>query len=219
MDDDMQNPPKDIIHLIDKIHEGYDTVFGKFRTKRHNLLRRSGSKLINYLNKKIFQKPKDITLTNFRILRRNVIDRILNYKTTYPYIPGLVLMFSQNVANATVEHLPRKIGKSNYNFVKIIKLVMRLLFNYSSYPIRLVSFIGFCIAFTSVILGFVYLFKRLIIGVSVPGWTTVVVLLAFLNGFIILMLGMLGEYVIRIMNQISLQESYLVREVVKHVSK
>jgi len=216
MDDDMQNPPEEIIHLINKIHEGYDAVFGKFKQKQHSFIRKQGSKLINYLNNKIFQKPKDITLTNFRIIRREVVERIFNYTTNFPYIPGLVLMFSHKISNVTVKHLPRKIGKSNYTFTKIIKLMMRLLFNYSSYPIRFVSFIGFFIALISMAIGLIYLIKRLLVGASVPGWTTVVVLLSFLNGFTILMLGMLGEYIIRIMNQVSFKESYLVREVVKY---
>ena len=69
-----------------------------------------------------------------------------DYQTSYPYIPGLALMFSANPANVMVEHKPRPVGKSNYNLFKIAELVMRILFNYSSYPLRLVSFIGGIIA-------------------------------------------------------------------------
>ena len=214
MDDDLQNPPSEIIHLINKIKEGYDVVFGKFIQKKHSVTRIFGSKVVGYLNNKIFNKPHDIILTNFRIIKREVVKRILEYKTNYPYIPGLVLLFSSKIANVAVEHCGRPIGQSNYTPIKIIQLTSRLLFNYSSYPLRLVSGMGIIISIVSFILGLSFIVRKLIWGIRVPGWTTMVVLLAFFNGFTILLLGFLGEYVSRILNQLSVHKSYYIKEVV-----
>ena len=164
------------------------------------------------MNEKIFDKPKEITLTNFRIFTKSVADRVSNYKTFYPYIPGLLILFSSAIANVETDHQSRKIGKSNYSLFKILKLVSRLLFNYSSYPLKLLTILGFSISLISFFLGLFYSFRSLLIGSSVPGWTTTVVLLSFFNGFLILMIGVLGEYLTRILNQLSIKHSYQIKE-------
>lgn len=215
MDDDLQNPPEEIIHLIEKASEGHDLVFGRFRAKQHAGYRRLGSLLIGAINKRLFHKPDDLVLTNFRIIRRDVVDRMCAYQTSYPYIPGLALMFSANSANVWVEHKPRPQGKSNYNFFKIAELVMRILFNYSSFPLRLVSLTGGLMAGLSFLLGLYFLGKALFVGTTVPGWASVVVLLSFFNGITILILSMLGEYTVRLLNQTSQAQSYHIKEIIR----
>lgn len=214
LDDDLQNPPEECIHLINKAQEGHDLVFGRFRKKQHAHYRRLGSHLIGLLNSRIFHKPNGLTLTNFRIIRRDVIERICTYETGYPYIPGLVLMFSVNPTNVWVKHQRRPVGRSNYNLIKILELVMRILFNYSSYPLRFVSALGIVIAAVSFILGSIYLGRAVLVGTRVPGWATLVVLLSFLNGLTLLILGMLGEYMIRLIHQFSSRHSYYVKEII-----
>jgi len=215
MDDDLQNPPDEIIHLIEKSKEGHDLVFGQFRVKQHSGYRRLGTLVIGEMNKRVFHKPEDLVLSNFRMIRRDVVDRMCGYQTSYPYIPGLALMFSANPTNVMVEHKPRPIGKSNYNLFKIAELVMRILFNYSSYPLRLVSFIGGMIAVLSFLLGIYFLVKALFFGTSVQGWASMIVLLSFFNGMVILILSMLGEYTVRLLRQTSHTQSYYIKEIVQ----
>jgi len=212
MDDDLQNPPKEIIKLIGKIDEGYDLVFAEFKQKMHAGFRKLGTKVIGYLNTQVFGKPKNIKLTNFRIFTRQTAERMLGYKTNYPYIPGLLLMHASKMANVETEHHAREIGASNYTLVKIARLVARLLFNYSSYPLKIASSVGMFISLLSFLAGVYYIVQSLFLGVAVAGWTTIVVLLSFLCGFIIIMLGIMGEYVARIMNQMSSGTPYLIRE-------
>ena len=214
MDDDLQNPPQEIVRLINKAADGYDLVIGQFREKKHVLHRRLGTLLIGLMNRKIFNKPKDFVLSNFRLIRRDVVNRICNYKTSYPYVPGLCLMFSNSRANVLVEHHLRREGKSNYSLLKILRLVMTILFNYSSYPMRLVGSIGMVVSLLSLLLGIYYMTVGLLHGTAVPGWLTLVIMLSFLNSIIILILSMLGEYVIRLVNQSSSSECYYVKEVV-----
>ena len=216
MDDDLQNPPEEIKPLVAKVHEGYDLVFGQFNRKKHAWYRRIGTLVIIELNRRIFNMPPDLVLSNFRIIRRDVVERMVNYKTSYPYIPGLALLFSANRANVMVEHHARKIGKSNYNLFKISELVMRLLFNYSSFPLRLVSMIGGGIALFSLMMGMYFLVRAMFVGFNVLGWATVVVLLSFFNGVTILILSMLGEYMIRLINQTSSSQSYHIKEIINH---
>ncbi len=214
MDDDLQNPPEEIAHLIAKATEGYDLVLGKFRSKMHASHRRMGSRIVNWLNGRIFKKPKGLVLSNFRILHKDVVKRVCEYQSPFPYIPGLALMFSVSPANVEVEHLPRRVGKSSYNMLRIARLVATILFNYSSFPLRLVMGIGLVVSLASFVMGIGYLVKGMLHGSQVPGWTTLVVLLAFFNGMLMLMVGILGEYMVRLLTQASGSTPYQVKELV-----
>lgn len=216
IDDDLQNPPEEIVNLIQKAQEDdCDLVFGRFVQKKHSLYRRLGSKIIGYLNAQIFNKPNHITLSNFRIIRRDLLERVLRHRTNYPYIPGLLLLYASQISNIDVIHCERPLGESNYTISKIVLLVSRLLINYSSYPLRLISTIGMGVSLTCVILGMYYLISGLLRGSSVPGWTTLVVLVSFLSGFIIALLGLIGEYLSRILDQLSDRPTFIVKEVVE----
>jgi len=213
MDDDLQNPPEEIRKLIDKANEGYDLVIGRFKEKKHSFIRRVGSRLIGGINRKIFNSPSDLVLSNFRIIRKDVIHRVCAYKVSYPYIPGLVIMFSSHRTNVMVEHNRREVGQSNYSIWRIAKLVSEILFNYSSYPLMLVAGIGLLTALASFILSAFYLLDAIFTGTSVPGWATVVVLLSFFNGMTLFVLGMMGEYLVRLINQTSQADSYHIKKI------
>lgn len=215
LDDDLQNPPDQALVLIDEAMTGRDVVFGEFERKQAAGYRRIGSQLISMMNRRIFGQPTDLAVSNFRILRRDVVDRINASRTAYPYITGQALLYSSNRSNVMVRHEPRSVGKSNYSLTRILKLVFTILFSYSSFPLRVAAMAGFAVAGLAFLIGIVYLLRGVFFGSSVEGWTTLVVLLAVFNGFIIGMLSMLGEYVVRTLNAVSSHESY---HVVKRVS-
>ena len=214
MDDDLQNPPEEIIKLIEKSKNGHPLVIGKFKQKQHASHRKVGSRLIQLINRRIFHTPNSIVLSNFRLIHKSVVDRVCEYKTAYPYVPGLVVMFSHNIANVDVEHNPRMDSKSNYNGIRIAKLVCTILFNYSSFPLRIMTIAGAGFAIISFLLGSLYLYKSLVFGTTTPGWPTLVVLLSVFSSIIISMLAMIGEYLVRLVNQTSFSESYVIREIV-----
>ena len=212
MDDDLQNPPSEIHKLLDKIEEGYDLVFAQFRQKKHAAYRKLGTQIIKYLNKKIFNKPDHIILSNFRIFKKSVAERILNYQTNYPYIPGLLLLFAGNMTNVLTEHHSRFDGKSNYSLYKIIKLVSRLLINYSSFPMKVLTVIGFFCAIMCFLIGIVIFLKATLSSSSVPGWSSIAIMVSLLNGLLIIMVGTLGVYISRILRQVSDSQSFYVKE-------
>ena len=215
MDDDLQNPPEEIIHLIRKAAEGHhDLVLGRFRTKQHASYRRWGSKVVDWLNGRVFAKPEGLVLSNFRLLHRDVVRRICDFQSPFPYIPGLALMFSASPANVEVEHQPRRVGQSGYNVIRITKLVATILFNYSSFPLRLVMGIGLAVSLVSFAFGIGILIRGVLHGSAVPGWTSLVVLLSFFNGMLMLMVGILGEYMVRVLAQASGRPPYQVKETV-----
>lgn len=213
LDDDLQNRPEEIPKLIQAAAEGADVVFGKFLRKKHSLTRRAGSWLTNRVNTAVFDKPRDLVLTNFKLIHRRVVDRILAHRTPFPYINGLAVLYARRPASVPVEHHERRVGKSNYGPVKIAELLTRILFNYSAFPLRFVTTAGLTIAALSFCFAAYVLAKALIVGTTVPGWASVVVMLAFFNGMTLLVLGMIGEYLIRILKQISMTEPYHVAEI------
>lgn len=204
MDDDLQNPPDQALLLIDAVLAGdHDVVFGTFAQKQAAGYRRLGSKAIDVINRRIFLQPPDLKVSNFRILRRDVVDRIGASRTVFPYITGQALLYSNNRGNVTVRHDPRPVGTSNYSLTRILRLVLTILFSYSSYPLRLAAGLGFAMAVISFLLGAFYLLHGLFTHTAVQGWTTLVVLMAVFNGFMFAMLSMLGEYVVRTLNTVS----------------
>lgn len=212
MDDDLQNPPDQVRLLIDKALEGHDVVFGEFETKQAAGYRRLGSKLIGLINRRVFSQPPDLVVSNFRIMHRDVVDRICASRTQYPYITGQALLNSSHPANVLVRHDPRLVGRSTYSTLRILRLVLTILFSYSVFPLRVAAVGGFVVAAVSFLLGAFYLLVGWFRGTNVPGWTTLVVLLATFNGVTISLLSMLGEYVVRTLNTVSATETYHVVE-------
>ena len=212
MDDDLQNPPDQALVLIDEAMTGKDVVFGKFERKQAAGYRRLGSKAIGMVNRRIFAQPPGLVVSNFRILRRDVVDRICASRTAHPYITGQALMYSSNRGHVSVRHEPRAAGKSSYGITRILRLVLTIMFSYSSFPLRAAAFAGFLIAIVSFLLGAIYVVRGFFIDSPVEGWTTIVVLLSIFNGVTIALLSMLGEYVVRTLNAVSAQDTYHVME-------
>ncbi|MDQ3629605.1 MAG: glycosyltransferase family 2 protein [Actinomycetota bacterium] len=208
MDDDLQNPPDQALVLVDAAMTGHDVVFGRFDRKQAAGYRRLGSRVITLINRRVFHQPPDLAVSNFRILRRDVVDRICASRTANPYITGQALLYSSNRADVPVRHEEREVGTSSYSLAKIVRLVLTILFSYSLYPLRLAAVLGFVIAGVSFLLGAVYLAMGVFGDTEVEGWTTMVVLLALFNGVTIALLSMLGEYLVRILDTVSSDEAY-----------
>ncbi|MGZ5399200.1 MAG: glycosyltransferase family 2 protein [Nocardioides sp.] len=208
MDDDLQNPPDQALVLIDKAMAGHEVVFGQFEQKAAHGVRRIGSRLIGTMNSRIFGKPTELVVSNFRILRRDVVGRIVASRTAYPYITGQALMFSGDRANVLVRHDPRPVGKSNYSLVRILRLVLTILFSYSSWPLRAAAVLGFAISGLSFLLGGFLVVRALVRDTVFPGWTSIMVLVSLFAGFIIALLSMIGEYVVRTLQTVSTEETF-----------
>lgn len=204
MDDDLQNPPSELRKLLffAKENPHIDVIYGKFLKKNHALYRNIGSKFINWMNKKIFNVPnRNLTISNVRLIKKSVIKKILMDNSHEPYVPGLVLKYSNSHANVTVEHNKKLLGKSNYNLKKLIKLTSYLLFFHSNYPLKVLSVFGFLSSFLILLIGSYYLINTLINGGSVPGWASIFLLVSFSNFVIFLFLTIITEYLVLIIKQ------------------
>jgi glycosyltransferase involved in cell wall biosynthesis len=215
LDDDLQNPPEEIEKLITVAYQGHDVVMGRFLQKRHGPVRRIGSSVTQRLNRRIFRGPRDLTYSNFRLIRRDVVDRILQYHTEHPYISGMAVANAASPANANVEHRAREEGKSNYNLSRLAALLFNITLNYSNFLLRTLSILAITVAAISFLLGIFYAVRGIIVGSEVPGWLTVVVLFTLLQSVTLAMLALIGEYLIRILSRVNREETYYVTDVAR----
>lgn len=210
MDDDLQNPPAEILKLVDTIKQGFDVVYGVPVRKQHHPLRNLGSLLVRFVYKKIFHSRAN--LTSFRIIRREILRGVLNYNKNFTFIDGLIAWHTTKIAEVEVRHDLREIGKSGYSIRKLFSLAMNMLTNFSILPLQVVSGAGLLFSFVGFFLAVSYLAKYLIWGIPVPGFTTIIIGITLFSGVQMLSLGMIGEYLGRIHLNINTKPQYFVRE-------
>lgn len=210
LDDDLQNPPEEIPKLIKAIkNNNIDCVIGKPIYKKHSFYRNFGSYLVGLMYSLVFKKPIDLKMSSFRIIDRKVVDEILKMKIHNPAIDSMILTITSNISNVDVKHTA---APSRYSLYSLIKLAVETVISYSVFPLRFISTIGFTTSLVSLfgILFFVY--KKITQDAYVLGWTSLIILNLFFFGLLLLSMGVIGEYLIRIVKQVTLQQPYLVRE-------
>jgi undecaprenyl-phosphate 4-deoxy-4-formamido-L-arabinose transferase len=179
--------------LLDEIRKGYDVVFSKYRIKKHHIMRNIVSSLNHKAANLLMQKPKDIYLSSFKIIRQDIVQELIKYKGPFPYIDGLILRTTNNIGSAWVEHDKRNVGKSNYTVKKLFSLFLNMFLNFSLRPLRIFTICGFFIFLCGVILSGVFIYVK-ITSIEFPGWTSTVTFILLLSGFQIIFLGLIGEY-------------------------
>lgn len=212
MDDDGEHNPKDIFLLVDKLEEGYDYVCAEFKNYHHSLYKRLGSKFNYWFLTKMMDIPNGSIMSSYNITRRYVIEELLKYPNPKPYVDGMIWAITNNTSTVSIEHGIRYSGKSDYDLKKSIQLWLNGVTSYSAKPLRLASLFGFVVA----IVGFIGIVIVIIDKLAHPdisaGWASLLAVLLFISGFIMIFLGLIGEYVGRgylINNRIP---QYVIRE-------
>lgn len=212
LDDDYQTPANEVLKLINKINEGYDVVYATYEHKKHSFFRNVGTKLNNRMCVSLLGKPKKLMITSYFAARRFVIDKTTDYLNPFPYVPGLILRASNNISSVSVEHRERLSGSSNYSFKKLLSLWINGFTAFSVKPLRISSGIGFVLSALSFIY-LIFIVINKIVNPDVPmGWSSVVGVIAFVGGLLLMMLGMIGEYIGRIYISINNSPQYVIKE-------
>jgi glycosyltransferase involved in cell wall biosynthesis len=214
MDDDLQNPPKEIIKLIDGINRGFDLVIGAYDSKKHSSTRNIGGNIIDTIQRKIFGLPSNFQLTSFRAIRKNIIDSVNTMSVPYPYVTAMLLSQTTNYFNVPVKHEKRIYGKSNYNMKNIFTLAFNLIINYSSLPVYLVSVMTALSAIVSI--GFVsYIFICILFIYKFnAGWASTMVAISFFNTLNLLSMSIFSLYLARTYQlTMKLKSSYVISEI------
>lgn len=130
LDDDLQNPPEEIAKLWLKIREGYDIVYGLPAISKVQGYRYWGGRLRDFLFELMINKPPGIKVSSFRILQRELVEKIIEDRTSFVYISAMTFKHKVKAANIEVEHQPREYGHSNYSLLKLARLYLKIWFNY-----------------------------------------------------------------------------------------
>lgn len=213
MDDDLQHPPEEIPKLIAAMDENpdVDLVIGAYAEKKHSFFRNLGTLMSRRLGLYIFKLDPNLRFSSFRIVRALTVKSILDIQMERPRVGQLLIQMSNKVINVTVNHDPRKYGKSGYTYSRLMKDLISNVMNNSALPLQWISYLGFFSAGMSFILAGYYLYRYFFIGVSVAGWTTLVLLFLFYSGVLLLAVGFIGEYLIRIIKENKRMPQYVIR--------
>jgi glycosyltransferase involved in cell wall biosynthesis len=188
IDDDFQNPPSEIIKLLETAQNGdFDVVYSRYDEKRHTIFRNFGSWMVNQVTTTLFNKPPDLYLSSFKIIKKDIVEEICQYEGPYPYIDGLIFNVTDNVSKVTVRHNDRYNGESNYTFKKLGGLFLNILFGYSLLPVRIAMFLGFTATFIALVLSITQFLEITDYPIRL------VVLLV--GGIQLISIGVVGEYV------------------------
>lgn len=211
MDDDMQTHPSQIAPILAKMGEGYDLVYGVYRKSTNGSIKN----LTSWLNKKtsrvLLGRPKDIQSSNFWCITRQVCDEVIKYKNYSPYVDGIFYRVTHNIGNVTIEHHEREYGQSGYTLKKLIKQWMAY-FNFSVIPLRIASIIGVISAVVGFVMAIVTIVRKLLDPTMLVGWASTISLMVFFFGLVLMVLGIIGEYVGDLVLAVNGTPQYIVRK-------
>jgi glycosyltransferase involved in cell wall biosynthesis len=210
MDDDLQHQPEDLPRLL--AAADHDIVIARFAVRHHGLGPRLTSVVKAYFDRLLIGKPRDLQLTAYRLLRRHVVDGMLAVRTSNPFLPALMFRVSRDVVNVDVPHAPRVQGRSTYTTWRRLALFGNLIFNNSSLLLRVAVWAG--LAFAAAAFGFAALvvYRKLVLNIRIQGWSSTMAAILLLGGLNLATLGIVGEYLLRIVRASERTPAYFVRE-------
>ncbi len=215
LDDDGQTPADEAGKLLEKIEEGNDVVYASYEKKKESGFRRFGSNVNRRMTEIMLSKPKELELTSYFAARRFIVDEMLRYEHCYPYVMGLVLRSTRRICNVPVQHRARETGISGYTLSKLLSLWMNGFTSFSVKPLRMASYAGAVTALLGFIYAIVAVVRFFTVHMAPQGWTTTTVLLLIVGGLILLVLGLVGEYVGRVFMCVNATPQYVEREVIQ----
>ena len=215
LDDDGQTPADEVGKLLEKIQAGYDVVYASYESKQHSGFRNLGSALNARMTEIMLSKPKDLSLTSYFAAKRFIIDEMLRYEHCFPYVMGLVLRSTKNICNVPVKHRAREEGQSGYNLGKLINLWMNGFTSFSIKPLRFATYLGCFTAFCGFLYTLYIVIRYFTLRMAPLGWTSTTALLLILGGIILIVLGLVGEYVGRVFMCVNASPQYVERQIVK----
>ena len=212
LDDDGQTPADEVDKLIDKLEEGYDAVYAKYDHKQHSSFRNLGSKVNELMTRVLLEKPKELYISSYFAVRRFVVEDMIRYGNSYPYVIGLVLRATKNITNVSVNHREREEGTSGYTLKKLLGLWFNGFTAFSVKPLRIATAIGCGCAGIGFLYGLYTIVKRLINPAVPMGFSALMSATVFFGGMIMILLGMIGEYIGRIYISLNNSPQYVIRE-------
>lgn len=215
LDADLQNPPEEIGALVDKMREGYDYVGSIRRQRQDSAWRTYASKMMNRIREKITHIKITDQGNMLRAYGRNVIDLINQCNEVNTFVPALAYTFARKPTEIMVEHEERAAGESKYSLYSLIRLNFDLMTGFSIMPLQMFSMLGMVLSAASGILVVLLLIRRFLLGAEAEGLFTLFAIAFFMMGVILFGIGLLGEYVGRIYQQVRGRPRYVVQAILE----
>ena len=213
MDDDMQTHPSQIHKLIGKMEEGYDLVYGCYPKKKNSFLKNFSSKLNEVSSRILLNRPKEIVSSNFWMITKAVRDEVIKYTSYNPYVDGIFYRTTHNIGNVEVEHFKREVGTSNYTLKKLIRLWLAY-WNYSVIPLRISSVLGGVSACGGFLAALVIIIHKILNPDITVGWSSTICIMVVFFGLVLMVLGIIGEYLGKMILSLNNTPQYIIRETV-----
>jgi glycosyltransferase involved in cell wall biosynthesis len=213
MDDDLQNPPSEVLRLLEHAQRtGSDVIYTFYETKEHSWWRNQGSRFANWSADRLLDKPRGLYLSSFRCMSSFVVDQLLQYTGPFPYVDGLILQCTRSIERLPVQHLPRAHGRSNYTMRRLVRVWLDIVVNFSVVPLRLATLLGFVMSAAG-LLGTVWVVAEALLSKTPRGWASLAVAVLFLSGVQLIVLGLIGEYLGRVYLTANGKPQWVAREV------
>lgn len=214
LDDDGQCPLDKLWELVKPLDDGYDMVYAKYPRKTQSVLKNLGSKVNSIMAITLIGKPKALQISNFSAMKRFVMDELIKYDNPYPYISGLVLRTTSKICNVEMEERERTSGVGHYTFKRSLKLWLNGFTSFSVKPLRISTVLGAICALIGFVFGIITIIHKLLNPDMQAGYSSTMAVILFIGGMIMMMLGMIGEYIGRIYICINNSPQYVIRETV-----
>ena len=196
------------------LENGADVAYAKYEHKHHSAFRNFGSRVNDWMLCFMLNKPKDLFISSYFAARRFVLEEMLKYENAFPYVIGLVLRATRNIVNVTVEHRDRMVGESGYTFGKLLALWFNGFTAFSEKPLRIATMAGVGCAGLGFLYGIYTIIKKLVLPGVPIGFSALMASIMFIGGMLMLMLGLIGEYVGRMYICLNHAPQFVVREIV-----
>jgi dolichol-phosphate mannosyltransferase len=213
MDADLQDPPELILTMLEKYQEGYDVAFAQ-RLKRHGetAFKRITASLFYKIMRRFIHKDLPANTGDFRLMSRKVVESLSHLREGQRFLRGMIAWIGFSQVAIPFERPPRIAGKTKYPVYKMIKFAWDAILSFSSAPLKMAMFLGFIVFWFGIGYGIYAFLRAMFYHDLVPGWATLVILQSLIGGTVLLCLGVVGEYIGRIYDEIKQRPIYIVRE-------
>ena len=214
LDDDGQTPANEVGKLLDGIEKGSDVVYARYPHKHHSGFRNWGSHVNELMTRVMLGKPKELYISSYFAAKRFIVDEMCRYGNAFPYVIGLVLRATKNVTNVDVNHRDRESGESGYTLGKLLGLWFNGFTAFSVKPLRIATAVGTACAGIGFLYGIYTIIKKIFFNPPglVTGFSALMSVLVFMGGMLMLMLGLIGEYIGRMYVSMNNSPQYVIRE-------
>ncbi len=212
LDDDGQTPADEVGKLLAALDEGADVAYARYSHKQHNLFRNFGTAMNEWMAAVMLGKPKDLYVSSYFATKRFVVNEMIKYESSYPYVIGLVLRTTNNIVNVDVTHRKREVGQSGYTLTKLFALWINGFTAFSIKPLRVATVTGASFAILGFIYGIYTIIKKFVLPDVPVGFSALMSAVIFIGGVLMLMLGMVGEYLGRLYISQNKNPQYVIRE-------